>query len=196
MTESARTGREGRRQATANRISTCAQLLAEGRGYDGFTMDELAEEAGVSRRTLFNYYPGKDAAVLGTEPPLDEAMVATFTAGGPHGRLVEDIAALVDGMLRVSQPFDREDVARVRRILHDNPRLFALAKQRFEVRVEELLQLIEVREGAAYDELRARAVLHVIGALFDIALAAYVDHPDREIADLFAEVISLTRSAF
>jgi AcrR family transcriptional regulator len=196
MTESANMGREARRQATAHRISTCAQLLAEGRGYDGFTMDELAEEAGVSRRTLFNYYPGKDAAVLGSEPPIDEAIVTTFTGGGPNGILVEDIAILVDGMLRGSQPFDREDIARVRRLLQDNPRLFAMAKQRFEVRVEEFLQLIELREGAAYDELRARAVLHVVGALFDITLAAYVELPDREIADLFAEVIRLTRSAF
>ena len=51
MTESATT-REGRRRATSYRISVCAQELTEERGLEGFTMEELAEAAGVSRRTL------------------------------------------------------------------------------------------------------------------------------------------------
>ena len=34
-------------------------------GLDGFTMEQLAERVGVSRRTLFYYFPAKDDAVLG-----------------------------------------------------------------------------------------------------------------------------------
>jgi AcrR family transcriptional regulator len=67
MSQSA-TSREERRQATSYRISVCAQQLTEQHGLEGFTMEELAEAAGVSRRTLFNYYPSKIDAVLGASP--------------------------------------------------------------------------------------------------------------------------------
>ena len=54
-----------RHEETAHHISACSQLLADERGFDGFTMEDLADAAGVSRRTLFNYFPGKADAVLG-----------------------------------------------------------------------------------------------------------------------------------
>ena len=57
-----------RKVSTAHRITTCAQRLTDQHGLDGFTMDDLAAEAGVSRRTLFNYFPGKVDAVLGPGP--------------------------------------------------------------------------------------------------------------------------------
>ena len=78
------TGRSGRRLSTTLRIARCARRLAADRGLDGFTMEELAQEAGVSRRTLFNYFPGKVDAVLGPMPePADEAL-DLFREGGTY----------------------------------------------------------------------------------------------------------------
>ena len=54
-----------RKLVTSERITLCAQVLADEHGLDGFTMDELATAADVSRRTLFNHFPGKVDAVLG-----------------------------------------------------------------------------------------------------------------------------------
>ncbi|MDP3890466.1 TetR family transcriptional regulator, partial [Nocardioides sp.] len=81
-------GREARRHATAHRITQRAQELTLEHGLDGFTMDELADAADVSRRTLFNYFPGKIDAVLGAIPQIDPELLAVFRAGGPHGDLV------------------------------------------------------------------------------------------------------------
>ena len=39
--------------------------LTQGRGLDGWTMEDLAGAAEVSRRTLFNYFSSKVDAVLG-----------------------------------------------------------------------------------------------------------------------------------
>jgi AcrR family transcriptional regulator len=38
-------------------------------GLAGATVDAIAEQAGVSRRTFFNYFPTKEDAVLATRPP-------------------------------------------------------------------------------------------------------------------------------
>jgi hypothetical protein len=56
--------------------------------------------------------------------------------------------------------------------------------------------LIQQREGAAYDELRARVAIHVTGAVIDLALDSYVELPDAELADLFTEAISIARTVF
>jgi AcrR family transcriptional regulator len=196
MSESAnQSGREARRQATAHRISLCAQELTGDRGLDGFTMDELAEAAGVSRRTLFNYFPGKDAAVMGTQPGIDDSLLEEFAAGGPTGQLVQDMAVLADAILEVKD-INRDDVHRVRALVLQEPRLMAYAKQRFEEFGEEFLGLIEAREGSSYDETRARVVIQVMAALFDLAITIFANDPETELSALYAELLGATRSAF
>ena len=82
--------REVKRLRTERRISRCAQQLTEERGLDGFTLDDLAARAEVSRRTLFNYFPSKLDAVLGPVPAVSDAARTAFLAGGPTGRLIDD----------------------------------------------------------------------------------------------------------
>lgn len=195
MNESAGSIRAARRHETSSRITHCARVLADQHGLDGFTMDDLAAAADVSRRTLFNYFPGKDAAVLGEKPPVDDDLLETFRKGGPTGHLVSDIVALVDALLDTTQ-FDRDEMALVNRVMHDNPRLIALAKQDFESHCEEFCEATAVREGAAYDDIRARVVVRVVAALFEASLNYYLEHPDEELADLFNRSIGALRSAF
>ncbi len=87
--------REQKRWETSHRITLCAQRLTDEHGHDGFTMDDLADAAEVSRRTLFNYFPSKTDAVLGAPPEIPDAVVDTFRAGGPHGHLIDDLTELV-----------------------------------------------------------------------------------------------------
>lgn len=191
MTESANT-REARREATAHRISVCAQVLAEERGLDGFTMNDLAEAAGVSRRTLFNYFEGKDAAVLGPRPDLDPALLEEFAAGRPTGNLVDDLSVVLERILEV-EDFDRTDLARVQRLIAREPRLMALAKANFDEHGREFLELIRRREGEAYDDLRARVVIAAIGSVFDVVLADFTTQDDTDLAHLYAEALAVLR---
>jgi AcrR family transcriptional regulator len=196
MRNSATSGRRAsQRQQTAKRINTCAQQLAEQEGLDGFSMDDLADAAGVSRRTLFNYFPGKDAAVLGDPLELDPELTERFVAGGPTGHLVDDMVALIEPALG-SEGFNRDDVARGRRLLAAEPRLMAAAHERFAVIGAEVVELVAAREGADHDPARARIVIHVLAVLFDSALTAFISDPRRELQELFDDAIRIARSAF
>lgn len=183
------------RRETSRRINACALRLTEAQGLDGFSMDELADAAGVSRRTLFNYFPGKDAAVLGDPLALDPALTDRFVAGGPDGHLVDDLIALVEPVLS-NEEINPDDVARFRRVLAAEPRLVAQAHQRFETVGAEVLELIAAREGDAHDATRARAVIHVLAALFDLAITEFVEDPQREFPELFHDVVTKARTAF
>lgn len=196
MSDSATSGRRAsHRRQTARRINTCAQQLTEERGLDGFSMDDLAHAAGVSRRTLFNYFPGKDAAVLGDPLALDPKLVMRFVAGGPTGHLVDDMAALIDPALG-GEGFTRDEVALGRRVLAAEPRLMTAAHERFTDVGAQVVELVAAREGADHDPARAKIVVHVLAALFDIALTSFITDPRRELPELFDDAISSARSAF
>src|ERR1700712_118363 len=192
MSQSATT-REGRRQATSYRISVCAQKLTEQHGLEGFTMEELAESAGVSRRTLFNYYPSKIDAVLGASPEISEDALRQFRSRGVGSNLVADLRDLA-GDLMDAQEFTREDVTRFRRILLVNPRLLACAHDRFLVITGEIVEEIRARDGADFDEPRAQVAVRLLACLFDAALDRFlVDPYNRPLSDAYDDVLHAAR---
>ncbi|HEX3545700.1 MAG TPA: mycofactocin system transcriptional regulator [Mycobacterium sp.] len=58
--------RVGRRRSTTwDHISNVAIDLFAARGFDAVSVDDVAEAAGIARRTLFRYYPSKNALPWG-----------------------------------------------------------------------------------------------------------------------------------
>jgi AcrR family transcriptional regulator len=56
--------RERNKQKVTGRIVAAAVELFKAKGYHQTTMDDVAEKAEISRGTLFNYFPSKDALLL------------------------------------------------------------------------------------------------------------------------------------
>lgn len=57
--------REQKRKATRRAIEEAAVEIALEQGYEAATAEAIATRAGVSLRTLFNYFPTKDVAIAG-----------------------------------------------------------------------------------------------------------------------------------
>jgi len=56
--------RERNKQKVTERIVAAAMELFKANGCEQTTMDEIADKAEISRGTLFNYFPSKDALLL------------------------------------------------------------------------------------------------------------------------------------
>ncbi|WP_139982619.1 TetR/AcrR family transcriptional regulator [Nocardioides litoris] len=185
------------RAATSQRITLCALRLADERGLDGFTMDELAEAAEVSRRTLFNYFPGKLDAVLGEWPALADDDVERFRSGGPHGDLLADLRVLVMPLLGDDE-VDRELLVATRRVLRANPRLLGSVHQRYEDLSTEVVGHITARDTARDGSLGksgAKVAVTLLAALFDAALDSFIDDPrDRAFTHHFDQSLHTARS--
>jgi len=194
VTRSATPPAASRRSRTAYAITRAAQELTDAHGLDGFTMDDLAVAAGVSRRTLFNYYDGKTDAVLGLWPEPDDAVLAEFAGGGPAGDLVEDLRTLVLAMLE-GEVSERRTLDRGRRILRDNPRLLAAVHDKYVVLSGHVVELIAHREGPGFGSARARIAVNILASILDTALDEYLaDADDRPISHHLDEALRTARS--
>ncbi|MFT4009299.1 MAG: TetR family transcriptional regulator [Nocardioidaceae bacterium] len=188
--------REGRRRETARRITLCAQTLTRDHGLDGFTMDGLAEAVGVSRRTLFNYFPGKIDAVLGDPFVLRDDHLAQFRAGGPTGDLVTDLGELGTTVLDQFE-YTPEQARLGREVFKAEPRLIGLVHQRFEHLAEQLETEIAAREREQHDPRRARVAVRLIAVLFGLSLDRFIAEPGGgELIDHYAEYLQVTRALF
>ncbi len=175
---------------TRARIHRCALQLTQGRGLDGWTMEDLAGAAEVSRRTLFNYFSSKVDAVLGAvgSPVRRRDAVATgafaaFVAGGPTGDLVDDLAVLARPVL-AGEDFDPQNVVLRRSVLTCSNRLIEAVHEHFEQTADDIVSLILQREGDGFGEDRAHLMVRLLVAVFDSAMRVYLATEDPTHADL------------
>lgn len=112
-----------RRHRTAKKIQATAVRLAMRDGLGNVTTEAIAREAGISTRTFFNYYPYKEAAIMGPAPDYPAAASEDFVKG--TATLSEDLDRLVSAHL--SRFVDERDMLRHILALADtDPKLDAL----------------------------------------------------------------------
>ena len=191
MTEAA-TKWEARRVETTRRLEWCGLELTRDKGFDGWTMDDLAAAAEVSRRTVFNYFDTKADVVLGPDHELPEDTVAAFIAGGPTGRLFDDLVHIASAALQ-EKSADLELVHLRRDVMRRDPRAIAIAHERFEARTELAIDLIFQREGEEYGATRARLLVQLLITIVDSVLDR-ADDLTRPFPDLISDAVGDARA--
>ncbi len=71
-----------RQQERQARILATARALIAEKGYEGLTMRDLASASGVSEKTLYNLYQGKDQLIMRAVADLLDAIIARVTSSG------------------------------------------------------------------------------------------------------------------
>ncbi|WP_322755060.1 TetR/AcrR family transcriptional regulator [Frankia sp. Cas3] len=70
--------RERKKLKTRRMLRDAALHLADERGYDAVTVDDIAEAAEVSTRTFFNYFTSKEDAIAGIDREEIEEVVSAL----------------------------------------------------------------------------------------------------------------------
>lgn len=175
-------------------VSLVALRLFDHRGYDAVSMDDVAEAAGVSRRSLFRLFPNKAALVWGG---LDE-FVDRFTralADRPADESADEAlrAAYVDA---AAFPDTTVEVTRHRlRVIGANPTLRAEGVGRSAGFTDDVVRFIADRDGLPSDDLSAFVRAHAFAAASSAALAWWAARDDGRPEDVVARALrQLSRS--
>jgi AcrR family transcriptional regulator len=188
-----------RRQTRASLVSTARRLTLD-HGLSGFTVEQLCDEVGISRRTFFNYFPSKEDAVLGSsDEGLPEQLLSDFVASGRG----DSPRPLLDALATLFAEFgnrigiSREEYETMSAVLHREPQLLARMFAKAESKSQLLTDLITTREGLPPGHPTARVAVHVFGELFRRSLDEFfAEGNDLSYAQVFRRNLDALHSLF
>lgn len=192
MSDGATSVRERRLLRTADDLSTAARALAVELGLAGFTVEQVCDAAGVSRRTFFNYFASKEDAVLGRcLRRRDEQAVLAFLDRGPRpDALLDDLVALHAARWE-TLGITRATAAQVRAVLDREPRVLARLLEIAQEDEQADVVLVTHREGLVHDDVRALTAVQLVGTLARASAFQYLESkPDDALTTTFADVLA------
>lgn len=98
--------RDRKKAATRQAISNVATRLFVERGFEKVSVDEIAREAGVARKTVFNYFPRKEDLVFDREEEV-RALVREALVGRGRQAPVRAFQALMRTLVEERHPLFR-----------------------------------------------------------------------------------------
>jgi len=180
----AQEGLRSRKKAETRRaIQQAALRVATENGYSATTAIAIAEEANVSLRTVFNYFPQRDQAICGpTIEMKDPELVRQQLADAP---------TVLQGVLEAfdthAPPLDGPNAAQRRSLIQSTPELLHMhhsAIDRFEmdltalVEAEFLAHPTRRRLGAEVSPAdEARLIVTAVGGVMRFGMQAWLTEP-------------------
>jgi AcrR family transcriptional regulator len=132
---------------TTRDIQQATLKLAVENGLDAVTTEAIADAAGVSTRTFFNYFPNKESAAIGIPPGFDPADKAALCEG--RGALASDIKTFLDKHM-TSLAQDDATLRMVRDVIRHNIKANSVLEQFHVAEREELTECLNQRVDDAH----------------------------------------------
>lgn len=201
MTEQQVSRREQNKTATRRAIADASLSLVRTKGPGHFTIDDIAEAAGISRRTFFNYFPSAGAALNVAMEDFLDGVLGHFEAR-PHDENI------VDSMLKaLSQPADPASLA-VMAELHglagEHPEMMRLHLEAWDHAEQCIVASLRTRLGQDADPFYTGTLVAAVLACGRSAFAEWQRQTQGEITpktlklleDLFSEAVGFLRDGF
>ncbi len=186
--------RERKKQQTRETIARVALELFAERGYDETTLEDIAEAADVSKRTIFSYYQSKEDILFHDGPRILWEIDQRLRNRSPG---ITTVDALGD-LLRTFTP-DRQALLR-KCVIGGSDTLRRSERARF-TRVEELLaESIAQDLQADADDIRPALIAASVTAAFNVAYDRLLTQATRtelsheNAVAVFDQVLELLRS--
>ncbi|MDH6676934.1 AcrR family transcriptional regulator [Rhodococcus sp. LBL1] len=186
--------RERNKQQTRGRLLDAARVLFAERGVVGTTVEEIADQAGVSRATFFNYFPSKDDLLGALYTSNMESLAATIddllaqdltTEERILGLFADFVQATEDlpGFLRAVTGEAERDLA--------TPEISAERTERFN---DEILRILEpgLERGEVRTDYPPLFLAQMVAAIYVSTIRYWRQDPDYDLADGFGKAARYT----
>ncbi|WP_017584823.1 TetR/AcrR family transcriptional regulator [Nocardiopsis ganjiahuensis] len=194
--------RERTRRAVHREIAETGMALFLEHGFEETTIDQIAEAAGISRRSFFRYFASKEDVVLGDlidrGRNVHAALLERPAEEGPWEALRAALMALREDTAIDTRP---ETELRIGRMLYRSPSLRARSLEKHlawqELLVPELARRLRAADGLdpASAEHRAAALVATALACLDVAGETWLRLDGTvPLEDLWDEAVAAVRS--
>lgn len=181
--------RERNKERKRDRIRAAALGAFAARGFEEVTVEEIAEQAEVSKSTLFRYFPTKEDLVLGDDSRRLDALRAAFVDRPSGEAVVESLRAALVSLAGAYQ-VDRQELLGRYRIIRSTPALMARSLEQQAAREDALASAIADRLPG--DEIRPKVLAAAGMAVVRVAMKEWLTTgPDADLADLVADALDV-----
>lgn len=181
--------RERRKALTAAELEAAAYRLFGERGFDNVTVDDIAAEADVSRRTFFRYFASKEDVLL-ADHFVQLARLREAMASRPDDEPI--VTALRNSVLSLTSDFEerKEKVVIRARLMRDTPSLQARSLVHQQLWENAMQEMVADRLGVdPVKDLRPGVVAAAALAAMRVAFTIWLN------AGCDGDVIALTTEA-
>jgi len=183
--------RARKRRQTRDRIIASALRLFLERGFEGATLDAIAETADVARRTLFHYFDSKEAIVQALQSDVEEAFRAALDEVPLH---LSPIDAVRSALLAMIGRYESEEAIAIDQFMRSTSALRARKQANYERQEHELFAALQARWPATDCALCLRIVAMVgIGAMRLASERWSDEHGRRPLQIYLVEVFDTLR---
>jgi AcrR family transcriptional regulator len=166
--------RERKKQHTRQLIAEIARRRFAERGFEGVTVAEIAREAEVSEKTVFNYFATKEDLVYWRLESFEQELLDTIRERAVGESVLAAFGRFVRaprGLLGNVDEDARAQLAALTRTIVSSPALLAREQQIFAGYTRSLAELIADEEGAGEVEawVAANALMGVHRVLVDFS---------------------------
>jgi AcrR family transcriptional regulator len=145
------------------RVALLALRHFDEHGYEQTTMDDIARLAGISRRTLFRYFPSKPALVWGGLEPVVGRMHAVLDAVAEDEPARDVLAHAVTESLTLT-PEAQEATRRRLALMGTHPALIGFGLTAISANRDILVDFLALRLGEDRDGLRVQVLADALGS--------------------------------
>ena len=194
MRESEQLGlRERKKRQSRELIAETARRLFTERGFEGVTVAEIAREADVAEKTVFNYFPTKEDLFYSRLEAFEDELLETIRNRAAGETVLQAFSRFLLAPSGVFTRLEADESAATRkqrraitRIITESPALLARERQLFDRYTETLAALLAEESGAAADDIEPRvaasALLGVHRALIDFVRRRTLAEDDEPVS--------------
>lgn len=148
--------RERKRRETYLRIQESAKTLFLARGYEATTLEDIADAANISRRTVFHYFKSKDDILMSMAGGMGEALAQGLDAQ-PAGK--SPLATMIDVLEGIAAAQPQGELLLFDKVMRSSEAVLARKRANYILHEETLFMAMELRwpNPAMREELRLTA---------------------------------------
>jgi AcrR family transcriptional regulator len=175
---------ERRRTATRLELARIAAGLITKHGFDGVTVEAIAEAAGISARTFYRYFPAKEDVVVPLAQDGTATLAEQLAARPPGEPLITAVPAAFAAMLAAPGRLTPRESAAFTRMLTTHAALRGRWLDTLQDSEQVLAAVIAARLGLKPDAAEARLAAVAVMSALRIAMEHWAE--SRADADIVA----------